>query len=195
MGDLHYASNSMSHNVRGGKLVNTRRFAVLLVLIFLPWVSQTRAQSSRVPEYFSVTALRDSVTGAAMAPDGTAGRFLGGPDNYKYIILRRDRSGEVELHERWDDVVIVQEGAGIVLHGGQLAGERLAGPEERGGGPGERRGGTITGGARQPLIAGDVMVIPAGIPHQVLVDPDGSITYVLIKVAPTGQQAKPGSGE
>lgn len=69
----------------------------------------------------------------------------------------------------------VQEGTATLLHGGRVDGGRETAP-------GERRGGRITGGTRQVLAPGDVALIPAGTPHQVLVPATGSIRYLVTKV-------------
>jgi mannose-6-phosphate isomerase-like protein (cupin superfamily) len=60
--------------------------------------------------------------------------------------------------------MMVQEGSGTLLVGGELQGARNSAP-------GELRGGEIRGGGRQPLAAGDMMIVPAGTPHQVEINP------------------------
>jgi quercetin dioxygenase-like cupin family protein len=50
-----------------------------------------------------------------------------------------------------------------------------------GSGPGEYVGTRLDGGERHPLAAGDVVHIPATIPHSFLVPPGKHITYVLVK--------------
>lgn len=147
-------------------------------------VSVAWAQDVSRPEHLSAARLRDKVVSAALAENHTAAELLGSRGTYKYVIVRRDQTGEVEVHADWDDIFVVQEGVGSVLYGGKQTGGRDAGPEELGGGPGERRGGKITGGANRTLAPGDLMILPAGMPHQVRVEPGGSITYLVIKVAP-----------
>jgi len=48
--------------------------------------------------------------------------------------------------------------------------------------PHERRNGTINGGVRQKLETGDVVRIPAGMPHQIFLDGAHEITYLVVKV-------------
>jgi hypothetical protein len=72
-------------------------------------------------------------------------------------------------------VIIIQEGTATLLHGGAVEGGRETAP-------GERRGGRIDGGTRQVLAPGDVALVPAGTPHQVLVPAGGSIRYLVVKV-------------
>ena len=44
------------------------------------------------------------------------------------------------------------------------------------------RGGTIKGGTRHKLAAGDVVHIPAGVAHQFFVEAGKEITYFVVKV-------------
>jgi quercetin dioxygenase-like cupin family protein len=48
--------------------------------------------------------------------------------------------------------------------------------------PHEKRNGTIQGGSRQKLGTGDVVRIPAGVPHQVVLDGAKEFTYLVVKV-------------
>lgn len=52
-------------------------------------------------------------------------------------------------------------------------------------GPGEIRGASIEGGMRQELRAGDVAHVPAGVPHQMLVAGEKTITSLVVKVRET----------
>lgn len=90
------------------------------------------------------------------------------------LIVRRDKAGEVEVHDVLNDVVVAQSGAATLVVGGR-AEDALATA------PGEWRGGTIVGAERRALAPGDVAWIPAGVPHQLIVAPGGSFTYVVVK--------------
>jgi len=106
---------------------------------------------------------------------------VGDRGNYTYAVLRRDETGEPEVHANWADIFVVEEGSGSVLTGGQVKGGREISQ-------GERRGGEIVAGTRQKIAAGDMLIIPAGIPHQVLVAPGSFVTYLVIKIRkPTDQ--------
>jgi quercetin dioxygenase-like cupin family protein len=58
--------------------------------------------------------------------------------------------------------------------GGRVQGNRETAPDEW-------RGGTIEGGRTYELAPGDVVWIPAGVPHQVLVPAGGSFDYLVVK--------------
>ncbi|MBI3667795.1 MAG: AraC family ligand binding domain-containing protein [Acidobacteria bacterium] len=97
-------------------------------------------------------------------------------DNFSFYEVRRDEDGLPEQHARWHDIFIVQQGSGAVLYGGKAEGI------QPGNAPGEGMGGKMVGGHMQRLVAGDMAIIPAGIPHQVNPDKGKSITYMVLKV-------------
>ena len=48
--------------------------------------------------------------------------------------------------------------------------------------PHEKRNGSIQGGIRRKLAAGDVVRIPPKVPHQLLLDGAPNFTYFVVKV-------------
>ncbi len=95
--------------------------------------------------------------------------------NHTYLVARRDESGEAEVHANWADIHIGQEGEAAMIYGGKLEGGRETGP-------GEIRGGKIVGGTTQKLGPGDVIVIPAGVPHHTTLAPGKSWTVFIVKI-------------
>jgi hypothetical protein len=95
--------------------------------------------------------------------------------DHRFRMLYRDADGNPEQHDAIIDIVYVQSGAGTLLMGGTMVGRR-------GTSAGEWVGTRLDGGDRHPLGAGDVVHIPAGIPHSFLVPTGGHITYVLLKI-------------
>jgi quercetin dioxygenase-like cupin family protein len=87
----------------------------------------------------------------------------------------RSRDGEAELHENFADVFYVLDGRATLVTGGTVAGAHRIGP-------GEMRGSSVEGGARQELRAGDVAHVPAGVPHQMLVVGEKTVTCLVMKV-------------
>jgi mannose-6-phosphate isomerase-like protein (cupin superfamily) len=92
------------------------------------------------------------------------------------IMVRRDTDGEVELHEVMNDVFVAQGGRATILIGGRAEGQRETAPTEW-------RGGTISGAREYRVGPGDVLWIPAGLPHQVRVAKGDSFSYLAIKIA------------
>ncbi len=96
--------------------------------------------------------------------------------NHALSISHRDKNGVVEVHEKLVDVFVVQSGEAILVVGGEVVGSRATGP-------GEIQGDSIKGGASKNVSTGDVIHIPAGVPHQFFLDPGKEITYFVVKVA------------
>jgi mannose-6-phosphate isomerase-like protein (cupin superfamily) len=112
---------------------------------------------------------------AAADPHHFAAKQLSEYPNETFLLVRREADGQPEWHETQVDVFFVQSGSATLLVGGTLLnGETVA--------PHEKRNGTIQGGARQKLSAGDVVRIPARMPHQLLLDGAHEFTYFVIKV-------------
>jgi mannose-6-phosphate isomerase-like protein (cupin superfamily) len=86
----------------------------------------------------------------------------------------RATAGQVEVHEKETDVFYVTEGEATFVTGGSMVGGKTTEP-------GQLRGSSINGGEAHHLAKGDVMVIPAGIPHWFKEVPK-SITYYVVKV-------------
>ena len=98
---------------------------------------------------------------------------VGSWGNHSMLAIRRDGDGEAEVHDTQVDVVFVKSGEGTLILGGTVV-------EPRTTGPGEIRGKSITGGVSKKMAAGDVIHIPAKIPHQMLVPK--TLTFEVLKV-------------
>lgn len=107
--------------------------------------------------------------------DGSAGETLKEYPRHCAMLSFRSRDGEAEIHENFADVFYVLEGRATLVTGGTVAGARVIKP-------GETRGTSVEGGARQELRAGDVAHVPAGLPHQVLVGGEQTVTCLVMKV-------------
>ncbi len=103
---------------------------------------------------------------------------LGTYGNHYLLLVRRDATGSSEIHEHEADVFVVESGRGSIVTGGKLVGAHTTKP-------GEIRGASIQGGTKRAFNAGDVIHIPAGVPHQLLVDKTEPFVYFVVKV--TGQ--------
>src|SRR5262249_44784982 len=82
--------------------------------------------------------------------------------NHQLSVSHRDKDGIPEVHNGMTDIFVVQRGEATLLVGGTVEGSK----EET---PGELRGGTIKGGVKKMISAGDVVHIPAKMPHQFFV--------------------------
>ena len=107
--------------------------------------------------------------------DGSASETLKEYPQHFTMLSYRGRSGEAEVHEKLADLFCVLAGSATLVTGGVVEGARTAGP-------GEIRGKSIEGGARQKLRAGDLAHVPAGTPHQMILTGDETITSLVMKV-------------
>jgi mannose-6-phosphate isomerase-like protein (cupin superfamily) len=128
--------------------------------------------------------IRTLVDGAH-AEGGTL--FIAPDQQTSYMLLRRTAAGAVEEHSRWDDVLIVRSGRGVVELGPRTVGARVAAP-------GELRGGTLVEARRLVLRTGDVARIPAGVPHAF--HPEGAEPWevLVVKVRRPGKPLKGADG-
>jgi glc operon protein GlcG len=89
----------------------------------------------------------------------STGAELYRPDgNYTIITSRRDSPGMIEVHEKDSDLIYVIKGSATFITGGTLLDGRKVAENEI-------RGKRLNGGIAHSLVAGDIMVVPAGVPH------------------------------
>jgi mannose-6-phosphate isomerase-like protein (cupin superfamily) len=96
-------------------------------------------------------------------------------DNHALMLGHRQGTGEAELHETQVDIFFVQSGQATLIVGGTVNEPKTTAPHEI-------RGASITGGESKKLGAGDVVHIPAGTAHQLLLDSPSQFTYVIVKI-------------
>jgi mannose-6-phosphate isomerase-like protein (cupin superfamily) len=100
---------------------------------------------------------------------------LGDFPNDTFMLSRREADGIVEWHETQADIFFVQSGSATLLVGGTMVGGEMVEPHEK-------RNGTIQGGIRRKLSAGDVVRIGPKVPHQLLLEGAQNFTYFVVKV-------------
>jgi mannose-6-phosphate isomerase-like protein (cupin superfamily) len=121
-----------------------------------------------------LTAAADAkVTYIGHATVAKGGTLVNAPD-LKVQIAHRATSGEVEVHDKETDTFYVLDGSATLITGGTMVGGKVTEPNQH-------RGKSITGGEAHQLTKGDVVVIPAGIPHWFKEVPS-SIDYYVVKV-------------
>jgi mannose-6-phosphate isomerase-like protein (cupin superfamily) len=91
------------------------------------------------------------------------------------ILAFRDRDGKAELHQQFGDVFVVLQGTATLVTGGTIASPMTSAP-------GEIRGTSIQEGVRKKLQEGDIAHIPAGVPHQLILDSGVTFTYFVVKI-------------
>ena len=102
------------------------------------------------------------------------GTVLVSMDNYMVHASHREMDGIAEIHTLDTDLIYVLEGAATLTTGGRV-------PDPKPTEPNEFRGSTIVDGERRQVAKGDVVVVPAGVPHM-FTDVHGSLNYYVVKV-------------
>ena len=86
----------------------------------------------------------------------------------------RDKAGQVEVHDKETDVIYVTDGEATFVTGGTMIGGKVTKA-------GQSLGTDITGGDTHHLSKGDVIVVPAGVPHWFKEVPH-SVSYYVVKM-------------
>jgi mannose-6-phosphate isomerase-like protein (cupin superfamily) len=162
------------HECYSGRMTRTRIFVLSCALLLPAIGASAQTTPATTPASGAVTYLPADRVNAAFAK----GLPIVETGTYKVIGGRRDRDGQAEVHARDTDIMYVIEGTATLVTGGQVvAGKPTAADEIR--------GDTITGGDPRPLVKGDVIIIPNGVPH-LFKDVKAPFLYYVVKVTSPG---------
>jgi len=115
---------------------------------------------------------------AKASPTGLAiGRLEDYGNDYTLLVVRI-HTGDAERHQFFADQIVITKGTITLITEGTMQNEH---PNNTAGRPGETLGSGIDGGKEVILNAGDIVHIPAGIPHWVKLAPDTTSTYLVFK--------------
>jgi mannose-6-phosphate isomerase-like protein (cupin superfamily) len=98
--------------------------------------------------------------------------------HHSWALAHREKSGVVESHLTRTIVMIVQSGEATLVVGNDVVDAQNVSPTEM-------RGTSIRSGNERKVSAGDIINMPAGMPHQFLLEPGKQITYVDVVVDAT----------
>jgi mannose-6-phosphate isomerase-like protein (cupin superfamily) len=115
---------------------------------------------------------------AKASPTGLAVGRLDDYGNDYTLLVVRIHTGDAERHQFFADQMVIKSGTITLVTGGTMQGEH---PNTSAGRPGETLGSGIEGGKEITLHDGDIVHIPAGIPHWVKVAPGTTTTYLVFK--------------
>jgi quercetin dioxygenase-like cupin family protein len=106
---------------------------------------------------------------------GSSGATLGDYKSHAIKLSVRTTSGGAEVHAHYDDIFLVTEGKATLITGGTVA-------DARTGVDGETKGTRVQDGQSQVIAKGDVVHIPAGTPHQLIIAPGDVYSSIVVKV-------------
>ena len=116
---------------------------------------------------------------AQLAPQATAkgssSATLASYGNLGVMLSVRAANGGGEVHQHFDDLMIVQQGNATLVTGGTLV-DPQTGPN------GEMKGTSVKDGTSQAITVGDVVIVPAGVPHQLLVPAGTTYSALVAKI-------------
>lgn len=135
--------------------------------------SQTRSNAEVFTSAQIHSRLKQLAATAAATRSG--GSTLGNYGTHAIKLSERTASGGAEIHAHFDDVMIVLEGKATLVTGGEVVDPHTAGN-------GETTGTALRSGVRQSIAAGDVVHIPAGTPHQLIIPKGTTYSALVIKV-------------
>ena len=135
------------------------------------------AQVGRKAEIFSGQDVAGQLaTLAQMAKaSGSSGGTLGDYKSHAIKLSVRTASGGAEIHAHYDDIFIVTQGKATLLTGGTVV-------DAQTGGDGETKGSRIQDGTSQTITKSDIVHIPAGTPHQLIIVPGDIFSTIVVKV-------------
>jgi quercetin dioxygenase-like cupin family protein len=102
------------------------------------------------------------------------GGALAKGEGYTVSGVHRDKAGQVEVHEKETDIFYITDGSATFVTGGTMVGGKTTKT-------GQWLGTDIQGGETHHLSKGDVITIPAGMPHWFKEVPS-SVSYYMVKV-------------
>ena len=90
---------------------------------------------------------------------------------YRAQLEYRPGTSPAAVHEKDAELMVVLQGAGNIVTGGKLVDEKRNNANNL-------SGSSITGGNSQAVVVGDMLIVPANTPHQVI--PTGGAPIVLM---------------
>ena len=155
-------------------MVETDVLKRLVIISFV--VSTSLAAQTVMPAATIMPAARLVTVGDSLTPGASRTAQLGKGPGYTYGLTHRDSSGGLEVHADWTDVFVIEAGSASMLTGGVADGAKETSP-------GEWRGGMVRGATRAAVHVGDIVVIPAGTPHQMVLAAGEHVSYIAFKIA------------
>jgi len=147
---------------------------VVVILATMAFAGQSGPTGVHLWRSTDITAKGTSLAGKLDAQK-VASETIATEGNRTFMVAHREGSGLAEWHEKQADVIVISAGTVTMVYGGTIV-------EAKTTAPGEMRGATIKGGIEATLGPGDVLHIPAKVPHQMLLAPGAKVTYFVTKV-------------
>jgi mannose-6-phosphate isomerase-like protein (cupin superfamily) len=139
-------------------------------------LAQSAAEQPKV-DHLTMAELLDkakALEGSAGAKGAASTKLNEYPNHYTMIALR-NKNGSAEVHEKYADIFVILRGEATLLSGGTVVDAKTVSP-------GEIVGTQVKDGSQTQVHEGDVLHIPANLPHQLLVPEKSELVYFVVKV-------------
>jgi mannose-6-phosphate isomerase-like protein (cupin superfamily) len=151
----------------------------MLVVALTPSLAfaQAKTDDQLKVDHLTTAGLLDKAEGleeSAGAKGAASAKLNEYPNHYTMIALR-NKTGSAEVHEKYADIFVILRGEATLLSGGTVVDAKTLSP-------GEISGTSLKDGNQTPVHEGDVLHIPANLPHQLLVPAKGELVYFVVKV-------------
>src|ERR1035438_3707734 len=135
------------------KLIGTM---ILAAFLLLSLGASAQAMKTDAWSPAQLTERAQHLRRLAAQGDGSASETLEKYPHHYTMLAFRNRNGGGELHQHFADLFYIVDGHATVVTKGELVDSKTTAP-------GEIRGSSVKGGARQEVKAGDIVHIPAGV--------------------------------
>jgi mannose-6-phosphate isomerase-like protein (cupin superfamily) len=144
-----------------------------IAALTIPCVAQTSSKAEVIPAH-DVEAQLAALAQSAKA-SGSSGATLGDYQSHAIKLSVRTASGGAEVHTHYDDIFIVTQGKATLITGGTVVNAQT-------GSDGETKGSSIRDGRSQTIAKSDIVHVPAGTPHQLIIAPGDTFSTIVVKV-------------
>jgi mannose-6-phosphate isomerase-like protein (cupin superfamily) len=134
-------------------------------------------QTKPVAQVFSARDVQSELVSLVQAAKiaGSSGAVLGSYPSHSIRLSVRTASGGAEAHAHYDDIFVVTQGSATLITGGAIENAQTDSD-------GETKGRDIRNGQSQTIGKDDIVHIPAGTPHQLIIAPGGVFSSIVVKV-------------
>jgi mannose-6-phosphate isomerase-like protein (cupin superfamily) len=155
------------------------KLVILFVMASITGICAAQATTQTTPkaEVFSGQDIATQLATAVQVSKtkGSGGGTVGDYKTHKIMLSVRTSSGGAEVHAHFDDIFVITEGKATLITGGTVI-DAKTGPD------GETKGTRIADGNTQTIAKNDIVHIPAGTPHQLIITPGDVFKTVVVKV-------------
>lgn len=156
-----------------------KKKSVVTLGLFLLIAASALFGQARPAQYYPAAGLKqdfDKLAAQAKSKNSdSTGSDLSNSETHALKLSYRRETGGAEVHQHFDDIMVVEGGSATIVTGGSLV-------DPKSEANGEMKGKSIQGGTSQVLSKGDIIHVPAGTPHQLLLNRGKDFRAFVVKI-------------